>query len=201
MSDSELAAQVAAKLERITKEIDELHKVKAALEDLQQHLGTRSLQTVAAPRSAGAASPTRPVTVPAARRAESDAPAAGVARMPRTMTAGGGKAKPAAGPAQGTSGQKRSTRASRVLALLDEQPHTVRQVAQLLAREHPNDTAPETVVRSTLENSLVARGLALRSKRGRSVFYSRPAITAGISAQTRQAHSPEAGDDSRTGPA
>ncbi|MEU2434255.1 hypothetical protein ABZ611_33030 [Streptomyces sp. NPDC007861] len=167
MSDSELAAQVAEKLEHTTKQIDELHKLKTTLEELQHHLGTRSRQTAAAP-------PGKPVTVPAARRAESAAPPAGAVCMPPATKAGGGRTRPTATPAQGTSGQKRSTRASRVLALLNKQPHTVKQITQLLAQTHPHDTTTETVIRNTLENSLVTKGLAHRTKQGRNVYYTRP---------------------------
>ncbi|MGW8557508.1 hypothetical protein [Streptomyces tubercidicus] len=181
MSDSEFAAQVAAKLESIAKEIDELQKLKVKLEDLQKHLGNAPRKAVVAPQAAEPEpAVTKPVTVPPARRAQATAPKAKPATKTPAKAAKStsAKKKPRKGnktAARSTTGRRNSTRADRVLGLLDEQPRTVAEMTKLLAEQHPDHSAPETAVRNTLETSLVAKGLAHRSKQGRTVFYSRPA--------------------------
>ncbi|MFD9207235.1 hypothetical protein ACFVZM_13255 [Streptomyces sioyaensis] len=203
MSDSEFAAQVAAKLERITHDIDELQKLRAKLEDIQLHLGTPAPEEPVAPQPAEADPEVAPpVTVPAARRPDATAPkakpakkatkkapakAARSAKKPPAKVAGGTKKTRKATTSRVKARQKNSTRADRVLALLDEQPRTVAEVTKLLGQEHPDHGAPETAVRNTLETSLVAKGLAHRSKQGRSVFYSRPAPEGGTGTKAKDA--------------
>ncbi|MFI5519749.1 hypothetical protein [Streptomyces platensis] len=193
MSDSEFAAQVAAKLESIAKEMDELQKLKVKLEDLQKHLGTGGRKAAVAPQAAEPEpAATKPATVPPARRAQATAPKAKPAAKPPAKAAKSttAKKKPRkAKAARSTAGRRSSTRADRVLGLLDEQPRTVAEMTKLLAQEHPEHAAPETAVRNTLETSLVAKGLAHRSKQGRTVFYSRPA--AGAEAQGADAAAPK----------
>ncbi|GFE19460.1 hypothetical protein Sgleb_75070 [Streptomyces glebosus] len=193
MSDSEFAAQVAAKLESIAKEMDELQKLKAKLEDLQKHLGTGAKKAAVAPQVAEPEpAVTKPATVPPARRAQATAPKAKPAAKPPAKAAKStnAKKKPRKVKAtRSTTGRRSSTRADRVLGLLDEQPRTVAEMTKLLAQEHPEHAAPETAVRNTLETSLVAKGLAHRSKQGRTVFYSRPA--AGAEAQGADAAAPQ----------
>ncbi|MFD5734469.1 hypothetical protein ACFWIY_16750 [Streptomyces sioyaensis] len=207
MSDSEFAAQVAAKLERITLEIDELQKLRAKLEDIQLHLGTQASEEPVAPQPAEAdAEVAPPVTVPAARRSDATAPkakpakkaptkAARSAKKPPAKVAGGTKKTRKATTARVKARQKNSTRADRVLALLDEQPRTVAEMTKLLTQEHPDHGAPETAVRNTLETSLVAKGLAHRSKQGRSVFYSRPAPAAQAGTGTKAKDAVEATEE------
>ncbi|MFD5393017.1 hypothetical protein ACFWJW_01970 [Streptomyces sp. NPDC127097] len=182
MSDSEFAAQVAAKLESIDKEIDELQKLRVKLEDLQKHLGTGARKSAVAPQPAEPEpAVTKPATVPPARRAQATAPKAKpAAKAPaKTAKSTNAKKKPRkAKAARSTAGRRSATRADRVLGLLDEQPRTVAEMTKLLTQEHPEHAAPETAVRNTLETSLVAKGLAHRSKQGRTVFYSRPAAGA-----------------------
>ncbi|MEU8780386.1 hypothetical protein [Streptomyces sp. NPDC048637] len=190
MSDSEFAAQVAAKLESIAKEIDELQKLKGKLEDLQKHFGAGTRKAAVAPQPAEPEpAVTKPVTVPPARRAQATAPKAKPASKPpakvaKTAKTAKKKTRKAKPPRTGAD-RRNSTRADRVLGLLDEQPRTVAEMTKLLAQEHPDHSAPETAVRNTLETSLVAKGLAHRSKQGRSVFYSRP--VAGAEAQETDA--------------
>ncbi|MFE1764566.1 hypothetical protein ACFW81_10145 [Streptomyces angustmyceticus] len=178
MSDSEFAVQVAAKLKSIAKEIDELQKLRAKLEDLQQHLDTGPQKKAVAPQppETGTAA-AKPATVPAARRAKPAAPKGKPAKKAPAKTAGSAKKARKATPARGKARRRNATRADRVLGLLDEQPRTVTELTKLLTQEHPDHTAPETAVRNTLETSLVAKGLAHRSKQGRSVFYSLPGAT------------------------
>ncbi|MFG2865095.1 hypothetical protein [Streptomyces sioyaensis] len=211
MSDSEFAAQVAAKLERITLEIDELQKLRSKLEDIQLHLGTQASEEPVAPQPAESDPEVAPpVTVPAARRSDATAPkakpakksakkapakAARSAKKPPAKVAGGTKKTRKATTARVKARQKNSTRADRVLALLDEQPRTVAEMTKLLTQEHPDHGAPETAVRNTLETSLVAKGLAHRSKQGRSVFYSRPAPAAQAGTGTKAKDAVEATEE------
>ncbi|WP_406472628.1 hypothetical protein [Streptomyces platensis] len=174
MSDAELAEHVAAKLKSIAKQIDDLQKLKAKLEDLQQHLGTGLGDAAVTPQISEADTEvTKPATVPAARRATA---AAAKPRSKKTAAKKTGSTKKprAAKRAGGTARHKSPTRGDHLLELLSEQPRTVAELTQLLAQKHPDHAGPETVVRNTLENSLVAKGLAHRSKQGRNVFYSRP---------------------------
>ncbi|MFF3544738.1 hypothetical protein ACFYXD_23145 [Streptomyces platensis] len=189
MSDAELAEHVAEKLHNIMQQIDDLQQLKAKLEDLQQHLGTgpsNEADTSQLPEAD--TEPTKPATVPAARRAKA------AASKPRpkkaaAKTAGSTKKPRAAKPGGGKARRKSPTRADRLLELLNEQPRTVAELTQLLAQEQPDHAAPETAIRNTLENSLVAKSLAHRNKQGRSVFYSRPApaLESGTDAQETDA--------------
>lgn len=196
MSDSDFTAQVAAKLESISAEIDELQQLKAKLEDLQKHLGTDPQDGGAvAPPAAEVAAPdtaaAKLVTVPAARRATTATPKAKPAKKTPAKTAGSAKKTRKTTAPRGKARPKGSTRADRVLELLDEQPRTVSEMTELLTQKHPDHAAPETAVRNTLETSLVAKGLAHRSKQGRNVFYSRPIPAP--KAET-EAHEAKAGD-------
>ncbi|MFH8573641.1 hypothetical protein [Streptomyces sp. NPDC017993] len=189
MSDAQLAEHVAAKLQSIAKQIDDLQQLKAKLEDLQQHLGTEPDNEADTPQLPETGTePAKPATVPAARRAKAN----GAKTRPKkaaAKTAGSTKKPRAATRAAGKARHKSPTRADRLLELLNEQPRTVAELTQLLKQEQPDHAAPETAVRNTLENSLVAKGLVHRSKQGRSVFYSHPtpALESGTDAQEADA--------------
>lgn len=194
MSDSEFAAQVAAKLKSITDQINDLQKLKAKLEDLQQHLGTDlQVDEAVTPQLPEAdAEVAKPVTVPAARGAKAAVSKAPPAKKAPARAAGSAKKPRKATSVRGKAPQKKSTRADRLLELLNDQPRTVAELAKLLTQEHPQHAAPETVVRNTLENSLVAKGLAHRSKQGRSVFYTHATPAPG---STTEAQGPDAAVD------
>ncbi|MFI9047398.1 hypothetical protein [Streptomyces sp. NPDC053427] len=196
MSDSEFAAQVANKLKSIAEEMDELQKLKTKLEDLQQHLGTEPREEAVTPQLSEAdiepaKSAAVPATVPAARRAKASAPKVKPAKKTPAKAAGSAKKPRKAAAVRGTARQKKSTRADSLLGLLNDQPRTVAELTKLLAQEFPHHAAPETAVRNSLENSLVAKGLAHRGKQGRNVFYSHPAAAP---EGDIQAHEPEAAD-------
>ncbi|MFG2142075.1 hypothetical protein [Streptomyces sp. NPDC048650] len=176
MSDAELAEHVATKLKSIAQQVDDLQKLKAKLEDLQQHLGTDTGDEVVTPQLSEADTEVRePATVPAARRATAAVAKARPKKAAAKAKKAEGTKKPrAAKRAGGTARRKSPTRVDLLLELLNEQPRTVAELTKLLAKEHPDQAGPETVVRNTLENSLVAKGLAHRSKQGRNVFYSHP---------------------------
>ncbi|MFJ9852807.1 hypothetical protein [Streptomyces sp. NPDC101150] len=187
MSDAELAEHVAAKLKSITQQIDDLQQLKTKLEDLQEHLGTGPGNEADTPQLPEAdTQPAQPATVPAARRAKA------AAAKPRSKSAAakapGGTKKPRAAKRVSAKARSKSpTRVDLLLELLSEQPRTVAELTQLLTQEHPNRAARETVVRNTLENSLVAKGLAHRSKQGRNVFYSHPTPTPESSTDAQEA--------------
>ncbi|MEV0371858.1 hypothetical protein AB0I10_18840 [Streptomyces sp. NPDC050636] len=200
MSDSDFAVQVTAKLESIQKEIDELQQLKAKLEDLRQHLGTDPQgEAVAPPAVETDTAAPKPVTVPPARRAQAATPKAKPAKAKpakKTPAKAAGSAKnPRKATARGKAQPKSSTRADRVLGLLDEQPRTVSEMTELLAQQHPDHTAPETAVRNTLETSLVAKGLAHRSKQGRSVFYSLPVPAPKADTEAHEANAVDANSE------
>ncbi|MEU9112767.1 hypothetical protein AB0D04_13440 [Streptomyces sp. NPDC048483] len=187
MSDAELAEHVAAKLKSIANQIDDLQQLKAKLEDLQEHLGAGPGNEAAAPQLPEADIETaKPATVPAARRAKAAAakprPKKAAAKAPR------GTRKPRATKrVDGKARRKSPTRSDLLLELLSEQPCTVAELTHLLNQAHPHHAAHETVVRNTLENSLVAKGLAHRSKQGRNVFYSHPTPTPDSNTDTQEA--------------
>ncbi|MFI0908741.1 hypothetical protein ACH4TE_35305 [Streptomyces sioyaensis] len=201
MSDAELAEHVAAKLKSIAKQIDDLQKLKAKLEDLQQHLGTGPGDEAATPQPPEANTEvTKPATVPAARRATAAA-AKPRPKKAAVKKAGSTKKPPAAKRAGGTARRKSPTRADLLLELLSGQPCTVAELTKLLAQKHPDHAGPETVVRNTLENSLVAKGLAHRSKQGRSVFYSRPTTALKNDANAQAPDTVEANENPAPAPA
>jgi DNA-binding transcriptional ArsR family regulator len=187
MSDAELAEHVAAKLKSIANQIDDLQKLKAKLEDLQQHLGTNPGNESVAPQLPEVGTETaKSATVPAARR--TNAAAAKPQSKKATAKATGGTKKLRAAKRVGGKAQRKSpTRVDLLLELLSEQPRTVAELTQLLKQEHPSHAARDTVVRNTLENSLVAKGLTHRSRQGRNVFYSTPASESSAEAQEADA--------------
>ena len=186
---SQYAAQVTTDLEHNAKEQERISEDIAALQEqlaglqhdhavllnVQQALGIAAVpaQPVAAPETA-------PVPAPrenAAPGPDTDAgkpaevtKARGSARA-KKQTAKKGPALKPAGKAAGTK-EARSTLVDLVRRHLSEQsePRSAAQLTEALAHAHPQRGIKSTVVRTTVE-SLVAKGLAHRSKRGSSVFY------------------------------
>ncbi|MET8680873.1 hypothetical protein ABZW18_25650 [Streptomyces sp. NPDC004647] len=201
MSDAELAEHVATKLKSIAKQIDDLQQLKTKLEDLQQHLETgpsNEADTSQLPEADTEA--TKPATVPAARPAKADA-AKPRPKKAAAKKAGSTKKPRVAKQVGGTARRKSPTRADLLLEQLSEQPRTVAELTQLLKQEHPHHAAPETVVRNTLENSLVAKGLAHRSKQGRNVFYSHPTPALENDANTQASDAVEINEKAAPAPA
>lgn len=163
---SQYAQQVAADLERNAKEQDRIKTEAAALQDLletlqKDHSLLVSVQTALGGESAEAdAKKDSGPAVPKARRAHDDAPAGKGRRIKRTPKPTNG-AKPAV-PLR-----------ELVVGVLVERksPSSAAEVAQELARTHPERSLNITLVRNALEAS-VARNQTERSKQQNSVYYS-----------------------------
>ncbi|MFG1812040.1 hypothetical protein [Streptomyces sp. NPDC049040] len=178
---SQYLAQIQADLERTTKEKERVAADLAALQEqlaglehdhallvgVQQALaGTSSAAEQDARPAAGAPAEVPQTAVPGPRTPTS-AP-----RKPRQATRktdaaagrlGAAKSDPAHTP----------TLVELVVAELTghNEPRSAAEIATALAQTHPGRKIQTTVVRNTLE-ALVAKGQTLRSKQGRSVFYS-----------------------------
>ncbi|MFI9082057.1 hypothetical protein ACIGW8_37455 [Streptomyces sioyaensis] len=184
MSDNEFAAQVAAKLDSVTKEIEELQHLKAKLEDLQQHLVTdlRHAEVPASPTAQDSTRPSAaeadPAVAPQTRHTKASEPKVKQAKKASARVAGSTQPLSKSKPARRKTLLDSPTRIRSTLELLDEQPRSVAEIAKLLGQKHPDHDTPQSAVRNTLENSLVAKSLAHRNKQGAAVFYSRSATDA-----------------------
>lgn len=198
MSDPQFLVHVDAELQRLTVEIERLQNLKTKLQDLKQELTQGAMKESEAPSAEQADPPpggaqtsvteVEHAAVPQARRAE-----------PKSEKGKPAKKAPAkkASRAKKTSKAPRARRARRdgpsrtdlILELLDEQPRSAGEVTKLLEEKHPDQKAPEGIVRTAL-NSLVGRDRAHLSRQGQAVFYSRPASAASADGST--ADDPEA---------
>ncbi|MFD8076179.1 hypothetical protein ACFV3E_26405 [Streptomyces sp. NPDC059718] len=135
-------------------------------------------------------------------------PAAGVAgapeevaprAVPRPRTrkpAGGAKARKAGKKAAPSRDKEKPTLRGLVADVLaaDEEPRMVSEFVDALAKRHPDRSAPSApVVRNALE-ALVAKGLAERSRRQGSVFYTPVTPSAGTTGDGAGAAASEAGE-------
>ncbi|WP_333770810.1 hypothetical protein [Streptomyces sp. IBSBF 2435] len=178
---SQYLAQVEADLERTTKEKTRIAAELAALQEQltvleQDHallVGVRQTLVGATPATAQGAGPVGvPADAPTVPRARTPKPAA------RTRKSSAAE-KPAAKSATAASGSSGTpTLVKLVAADLTEhgEPRSAAEITTSLTRAHPGRKIQPTAVRNTLE-ALVAKGQSLRSKQGRSVYYS-PAATA-----------------------
>jgi len=186
---AQYAAQVAADLERNTKEQDRLGAELTALQEqlkglqqdqallvsVQQALGHSGPATPAPQELSQAATVPAPRTTPAtatpARRKKAATPKPKTTPADKTTTgkAVAGKTttvKPegaaAAQPTLGTLIHEHLSRQS--------EPRSAAEITTALAQAHPERGIKTTVVRTTVEG-LVAKGRAERTKQGTSVFY------------------------------
>lgn len=127
------------------------------------------------------------------------APEEGAPRaVPRPRTrkpAGGAKARKAGKKAAPSRDKEKPTLRGLVADVLaaDEEPRMVSEFVDALAKRHPDRSAPSApVVRNALE-ALVAKGLAERSRRQGSVFYTPVTPSAGTTGDGAGAAAPEAG--------
>jgi hypothetical protein len=170
------AAQVAADLERNTKEQE---RIGAEVEDLQAQL--RALQEdqaiLANMQQALGAKESVSARVKPQRKAASGTGAKN--SSPKRKPARTAKATPP--PArQAEKAEKAPSSAQPTLVTLVQQflkeqtePRSAAELTEALAAAHPDRTFKKPVVRTTVEGQ-VAKGLAQRSKQGSSVFYSTP---------------------------
>lgn len=163
-------------------------------ESAQDAAGTAGEAPADAPVEAPADAPA--AVVPRARKPKAAAgkPKA-AARTAKPVQAKAATAKPApAKPAQVKKGKaaksgagaaaKDAASTTRTLVELvtahltgQGEPRSAAEVGTSLTQAHPGRKIQTTVVRNTLE-ALVAKGQALRSKQGRSVYYSSPEVSA-----------------------
>ncbi|GGJ40635.1 BlaI/MecI/CopY family transcriptional regulator [Streptomyces brasiliensis] len=166
---AQYAEQVTADLEGNTKEQE---RISAEVASLQQQLNAlqhdqavllgvqKALENdTTVPITAEKTVPAPRTTAAASRRKTATAP------KPTTK-------KTSAKTASVSSDATQPTLVELVTRHLSQQtdPRSAAEVTAALAQAHPERNIKTTVVRTTVEN-LVAKGLAERSKQGRSVFY------------------------------
>nr|WSX72835.1 hypothetical protein OH826_02610 [Streptomyces sp. NBC_00899]WSX81097.1 hypothetical protein OH826_48900 [Streptomyces sp. NBC_00899] len=189
---SQYLAQIQADLERTAKEKERIAEELAVLQERlagleQDHALLVGVQQALAGASSAPSQNTEPAVADAPEAPQAAVPAPrkpkAVPRTPRQATR---KTKTTAGHGAGTSSPApASTLVELVVADLTghSEPRSAAEVATALTQAHPGRKIQTTVVRNTLE-ALVAKGQALRSKQGRSVYYSAtgdPAVSASTS--------------------
>lgn len=174
---SQYLAQVEADLERNTKEkeriVADLAALQGQLTTLEQDhallVGVR--QTLVGVMPAPGRD-TEPVGVPADAR-----PAVPQARKPKTSSRTSKPSVSKKTPVKAETGGSGSSGAPTLVELVtadlagQTEPRSAAEITTVLAQAHPDRKIQATVVRNTLE-ALVAKGRGLRSKQGRSVYYS-----------------------------
>lgn len=190
---SQYAAQVTTDLERNTKEQERISGDIAALQEqlaalqhdhsvlvnVQQALGgvAAPVQPAAAPEDTSVPAPRKKTSTNPGKRARAKKTQDDTDTKKQTS-----KKAPAQTPADKAASEKpaRSTLVELVRRHLSGQsePRSAAELTEALVQAHPERGIKSTVVRTTVE-SLVAKGLAHRSKQGSSVFYaSAPAAPA-----------------------
>ncbi|SHM87147.1 hypothetical protein [Actinacidiphila paucisporea] len=203
---SQYLAQIEADLERTAKEKQRLSTDLAALQEQlatleQDHtllLGVQQALVAASSSPAQEAEPAAaPADLPTAAVPRPRKPAA-APRTPKQATAKQAAAKQSAAKTKTASAPRTGTNTSSQAPTLVElvvadltghsEPRSAAEVTTALAGAHPDRKIQTTVVRNTLE-ALVAKGQSLRSKQGRSVYYSatQTAPAAGTTADTAAA--------------
>lgn len=192
---SQYLAQIQADLERTAKEKERIAEELAALQEQLAGLEQDHALLVGVQQAlAGASQAPAQDAEPAAADAAAELPKAAVPKprkpktAPRTPKQARRKAKTTA--KSGSTGTSSPAPASTLVELVvadltgHSEPRSAAEVATALAQAHPDRKIQTTVVRNTLE-ALIAKGQALRSKQGRSVYYSAAGIPA-ASASTAQ---------------
>lgn len=175
---SQYLAQVEADLERNTKEkeriVADLAALQGQLTTLEQDhallVGVRQtlVSVMPAPgqdtEPVGVPADARPAAVPQARKPKTSG---------RTSKPSASRKTPAKAETDGSSSSGAPTLVELVTADLagHTEPRSAAEITTVLAQAHPDRKIQATVVRNTLE-ALVAKGRGLRSKQGRSVYYS-----------------------------
>ncbi|MFE1478529.1 hypothetical protein ACFW6N_32345 [Streptomyces cyaneofuscatus] len=150
--------RVRAELARLQEELVRLEESEQVLTKMQEVLGTTPKQT--AKKGKGS----KTAAVPAARRSN------GKTAAGKTGTTTGRKtSKKAVSPKK--PGEPTWLELATAHLTGQSEPKSAAEVSSALAEAHPERAVQVTVVRNTLEQG-VAQGLFVRSKQGRSVFYS-----------------------------
>jgi hypothetical protein len=156
-----LTADLAALREQLTV----LEQDRELLEGVQQTLVSSSASTPQVSGPVAVPVDVSPAGVPRARKPKA------AARTPKPATGKKATAK-ADTPAKSASGGALTLRELAVTDLAGHsEPRSAVEITTALAHAHPDRKIQATVVRNTLE-ALVAKGHAVRSKQGRSVYYS-----------------------------
>lgn len=167
---SQYLAQIQADLERTDKEkqriADELAALQEQLAGLEQdHALLVGVQQALAGAPSAPAQSAEPVATDPPQVPQAAVPGPRRPKAPRTRRT-----------------PEQATLVEVVVADLTarSEPRSAAEITTALAQAHPGRKIQTTVVRNTLE-ALVAKGQALRSKQGRSVYYStagEPAVSA-----------------------
>ncbi|MFI6340503.1 hypothetical protein [Streptomyces sp. NPDC050535] len=182
---AQYAAQVAADLERNTKEQERIGTEVAALQEqlaslqsnqvllanLQRTLGVENLTTISTEPEENATAGTPVPRQASARKAK---PGKAATAKPTGTAAKNGTKAPAAAAAT-----KQPTLVELIRSQLGQQsePRSAAEITTALAQAHPDRDIKSKVVRVTVEG-LVAKGSVQRSKQGNSVFYTTSKIPA-----------------------
>ncbi|MEU3985988.1 hypothetical protein AB0F77_39030 [Streptomyces sp. NPDC026672] len=158
--------RISAEITALQEQLSALQQDRTVLVGVQEALGSRSGTPVEETAPAEEPAPAEAAAVPAPRRT----PAA-PRRKKAAATADKSKAAAKKSPAK-DAGSAQPSLVQVISGLLAEQtePRSAAEIGVLLGQARPDRTTKTTVVRTTLEN-LVAKGLAERSKQGKSVFY------------------------------
>jgi hypothetical protein len=173
---SQYLAQVEADLERTTKEKERIATDLAALQEQltileQDHALLVGVQQTLVGTSPSPAQDTEPADAPV------DVPPVAVPRARKAKTAPR-TPKPSAAKKTAAQPDRSSTPGTPTLVELvitdltgHSEPRSAAEITTSLTQSHPDRKMQTTVVRNTLE-ALVAKGHSLRTKQGRSVYYS-----------------------------
>ncbi|WUD70888.1 hypothetical protein OG937_03950 [Streptomyces sp. NBC_00510] len=204
----EQVAGLQARLTRLEDERAWLTRLQGSVTTGGPRVAPRDEPADAVPTEEVAAREVPAEEVPAEEVPAEVVPAAGVAgapeegaprAVPRPRTrkpAGGAKARKAGKKAAPSRDKEKPTLRGLVADVLaaDEEPRMVSEFVDALAKRHPDRSAPSApVVRNALE-ALVAKGLAERSRRQGSVFYTPVTPSAGTTGDDAGAAASEAGE-------
>ncbi|MDX2642506.1 hypothetical protein PV341_02785 [Streptomyces sp. PA03-1a] len=194
----EQVAGLQARLTRLEDERAWLTRLQGSVTTGGRRVAPRDEPADAVPAEEVPAEEVPAEVVPAADVA--GAPEEGAPRaVPRPRTrkpAGGAKARKAGKKAAQSRDKEKPTLRGLVADVLtaDEEPRMVSEFVDALAKRHPDRSAPSApVVRNALE-ALVAKGLAERSRRQGSVFYTPVTPSAGTTGDGAGAAASEAGE-------
>ncbi|MGW6059283.1 hypothetical protein [Streptomyces sp. NPDC055189] len=187
--------RIGTEVATLQEQLQELEADHAVLLSMQQALGSPSAAETtakkAAPRKAAVPAP-RPNNSGAARAKK---PAATKAAATKAKDKSGGKDKEKAAKSAPKAAAKKPAAPAAgptLVELIDnhlgqqKEPRSAAEITTALAKARPERVLKTTVVRTTVEG-LVAKGRALRTKQGSSVFY-----TAAASADSSAAPKSEA---------
>jgi hypothetical protein len=158
--------RIAAELAALQQQLTVMEHDRALLVGVQQALGSATTAPEQDTKPVSAPAEAAQVSVPRARKPRATS---------RTPKASGAKKTKATKAAASDSGSTATTPTLVELVTANlsghSEPRSAAEVGTALVQSHPARKIQTTVVRNTLE-ALVAKGQALRSKQGRSVYYS-----------------------------